>query len=104
MRTRKDLVETRFDRPLSLILASSECADSTSKGITSFTSSSCNAIEDAPVTEGILISLSCADHAALIGPRLALPSRQRPEFNQLLRRRLFAVLFGIVRLDLLEHL
>src|SRR5207244_2546960 len=53
MRMRNDLVETRVERPLSLMRASRLCDDSTSNGITSFTSSNWRAIDELAVNCGI---------------------------------------------------
>src|SRR5437763_16671061 len=48
-RRRKDLVETRVERRLSLTRASRQCGGSTSSGITSFTSSTWRAIDELAV-------------------------------------------------------
>src|SRR5436190_8966445 len=53
MRMRNDLVETRVERPLSLMRASRLCDDSTSNGITSFTSSNWRAMDELAVNCGI---------------------------------------------------
>src|SRR5436305_4320590 len=63
MRMRKDLVETRVERPLSLMRASRQCDDSTSNGITSFTSSNWRAMDELAVNCGIYKS-SCANNCA----------------------------------------
>src|SRR5437016_13048270 len=57
MRMRKDLVETRVERPLSLMRASREWAASTSKGITSLTSSNWSAIAELAVNCAIFYDL-----------------------------------------------
>src|SRR5881227_1201620 len=56
MRMRYDLIETRVERPLSLIRASRQCEDSTRRGITSFTSSNWSAVAELAVNWGMDIS------------------------------------------------